>query len=224
MELNLNIKNIIKKLELGEVVALPTDTVFGLFCKANNEEGIQKIYKMKNRSLEKNLCLYTLDLPFSLSVNYPIIGMTYIYEQIGYRSANISPYIFQIVEKVGNLVGTSCNLSGEFPITHFKHVKFNVPILEERCIYGLESTIFSLDNQHILRNGLIKFENYSISNLSSLYFLKKNKNLQEKYKFPYLNCKDLASNFWFLINEYKSTDFNINCRCHTCSLILSYLT
>lgn len=37
----------------GEVIALPTDTVYGLACSANNPHAIQKLYDIKGRDEEK---------------------------------------------------------------------------------------------------------------------------------------------------------------------------
>ncbi|XP_031620492.1 yrdC domain-containing protein, mitochondrial [Contarinia nasturtii] len=37
----------------GEVIALPTDTVYGLACSANNPHAIQKLYEIKGRDEEK---------------------------------------------------------------------------------------------------------------------------------------------------------------------------
>lgn len=41
------------RLHDGEVIALPTDTVYGLACSANNPHAIQKLYEIKGRDEEK---------------------------------------------------------------------------------------------------------------------------------------------------------------------------
>lgn len=41
------------RLRCGEVIALPTDTVYGLACSANNCQAIQKLYQIKGREEEK---------------------------------------------------------------------------------------------------------------------------------------------------------------------------
>lgn len=41
------------RLQNGEVIALPTDTVYGLACSANNPQAIQKLYEIKGRDEEK---------------------------------------------------------------------------------------------------------------------------------------------------------------------------
>lgn len=42
-------KLIKSELESGHVLVLPTDTIYGLSCLANNKEAISKIYKIKGR-------------------------------------------------------------------------------------------------------------------------------------------------------------------------------
>lgn len=41
------------RLHQGDVIALPTDTVYGLACSANDPHAIQKLYDMKGRDEEK---------------------------------------------------------------------------------------------------------------------------------------------------------------------------
>ncbi|EDW02432.1 yrdC domain-containing protein, mitochondrial [Drosophila grimshawi] len=49
-------------LQLGKVIALPTDTVYGLACDANNEEAIQRLYEIKGRDAHKPvaICVNTI--------------------------------------------------------------------------------------------------------------------------------------------------------------------
>ncbi|KAH8260990.1 hypothetical protein KR044_001587 [Drosophila immigrans] len=44
-------------LQLGKVIALPTDTVYGLACDANNEEAIQRMYEIKGRDEHKPVAI-----------------------------------------------------------------------------------------------------------------------------------------------------------------------
>ncbi|XP_063699818.1 threonylcarbamoyl-AMP synthase [Culicoides brevitarsis] len=41
----------------GEVIALPTDTVYGLACNANNPRAIQKLYEIKGRDENKPVAI-----------------------------------------------------------------------------------------------------------------------------------------------------------------------
>lgn len=44
-------------LESGQVIALPTDTVYGLACSANNRAAIQKLYDIKGRDCTKPVAI-----------------------------------------------------------------------------------------------------------------------------------------------------------------------
>lgn len=48
-------------LEKGDVIALPTDTVYGLACSANNEMAIQKLYSIKGRDFHKPVAICVKD-------------------------------------------------------------------------------------------------------------------------------------------------------------------
>lgn len=53
-----NIEFAVKALQKGEIVAIPTETVYGLAANAENEEAIRKIYAMKNRPLNHPLIMH----------------------------------------------------------------------------------------------------------------------------------------------------------------------
>ena len=216
MILTENIDLIVDAIKNGDVVALPTDGVFGLFCEKDNISGINKIYNLKRRNWNKKLCVYQENLPF-LTKDQPLIGMTYIYNNIGYRSSLVQKEFSKIVEKTGPLIGTSCNLSGHVPITHPKHVPFDILTLNVSCEFGIESTIFSLDNDTFVRSGLVESLPIKISND---YFVSICND--KAYDMGY-NCQDLARNFWFFINENNSINFDINCTCYICNLLNAYL-
>jgi len=48
-------KEVIKSIKSGEVVAIPTDTIYGIACDAFDERAVEKIYKIKNRQKNKPL-------------------------------------------------------------------------------------------------------------------------------------------------------------------------
>jgi len=51
-------KHAVDALQRGEVIAFPTDTVYGLGADAYNDEAIDKIYRIKRRSRDKPLILF----------------------------------------------------------------------------------------------------------------------------------------------------------------------
>ena len=52
-----------KQLSAGGVVLLPTETVYGLACSAENSSAVEKVYAMKGRDFHKTLavCVKNLD-------------------------------------------------------------------------------------------------------------------------------------------------------------------
>lgn len=46
-----------KALKQGHVVAVPTDTIYGLACLAQNSEAIKKVYDIKGRNQQKPLAI-----------------------------------------------------------------------------------------------------------------------------------------------------------------------
>lgn len=47
----------VKALKDGHVVAVPTDTIYGLACLAQNSEAVRKIYDVKGRNGHKPLAI-----------------------------------------------------------------------------------------------------------------------------------------------------------------------
>ena len=54
-----NISTAVNTLNQGELVAIPTETVYGLAGSAFNEQAIQKIFQLKNRPTCNPLILPT---------------------------------------------------------------------------------------------------------------------------------------------------------------------
>lgn len=51
------IESLVKVLQGGGVIALPTDTLYGVACLAQSTEAIEKIYKIKGRNLSKPIAI-----------------------------------------------------------------------------------------------------------------------------------------------------------------------
>ena len=49
-------------LQEGKVILYPTDTIWGLGCDATNEEAVERIYRIKNRSDSKSMLVLVADL------------------------------------------------------------------------------------------------------------------------------------------------------------------
>ncbi len=56
--MRVNLEQAIAKLKLGEAVAIPTETVYGLAADANNDQAISKVYAIKKRSANNPLIVH----------------------------------------------------------------------------------------------------------------------------------------------------------------------
>jgi len=54
----MQIQQAIKELKQGNVVAIPTETVYGLAADATNPAAIQKIFRIKNRPQDNPLIVH----------------------------------------------------------------------------------------------------------------------------------------------------------------------
>lgn len=65
--------NAAKALLRGDVVAIPTETVYGLAARYDNAESIQRIFTLKNRPLDHPLIVHIADVAWldKLTFNYP---------------------------------------------------------------------------------------------------------------------------------------------------------
>lgn len=124
--------------ENGGAVILPTETVYGLFAKAMNEEAVNHVYQLKQRPRDKAMNLNVADLKdiVKYSQNPPIFleklynsfmpgPLTIILESnknvpiwinsgletVGFRVPR-HPQTLRIIEECGPLIGPSANLSG----------------------------------------------------------------------------------------------------------------
>lgn len=114
----------------GAVLLLPTETVYGLVCRADDQEAIEKIYKLKGRNRDKLLGWFIDDwrklkeygvelegLPSELAEKYCPGPITIIARKktggtIGFRVPN-NPLLLEILKLTGvPLAQTSANQSG----------------------------------------------------------------------------------------------------------------
>lgn len=56
-----NFKQVIEALQKGEVIAYPTEGVFGVGCDPDNPQAIEKLLQLKQRPVEKGLILIAAD-------------------------------------------------------------------------------------------------------------------------------------------------------------------
>ena len=173
------IQTAIQKLRNGEIIGIPTETVYGLAVDAGNNAAIDALYALKERNAAKRfqIMVKTLDdarmlvkidarttkiakafLPGPLSIVLPCK------EGDGTLAIRIPshPLTYQLLEEFGKpIAATSANLSGEPPAISAEEVKELYPqmfILDGgKHGLGIASTVVDLTGKElkILRQGTI---------------------------------------------------------------------
>lgn len=130
---------------MNEVIIFPTDTVYGIGCPIFDIEGINKIYAIKHRSLDKPLACLCASLeqieeiavvneqtkelikkfmPGALTLilkSKPEVEEKIGYPTIGVRIPN-SDFARNLLEKYGPMLTTSVNESGEPPLNTYEEI------------------------------------------------------------------------------------------------------
>ncbi len=141
-----NFRDILKN---GGAVILPTETVYGLFAKALDEEAVENVYQLKKRPKDKAMNLnvadfktilaYSKDQPNYLKKLYdeflpgPLtiilkannLVPTWInsgLSTVGFRIPN-HPQTLQLIKEFGPLIGPSANISGQESGKQFKKIQ-----------------------------------------------------------------------------------------------------
>lgn len=149
----MNVDDIVKVLnEKGKVVAIKTDTVYGLICNALDVVAVSNIYKIKHRESKKPLSIFVKDItivdkyadtskltahgksimlrnwPGALTVVFKKKDDTLKHllsglDSIGIRIPN-DETLLEILDKVDfPLAETSCNISGEKEFVSANEIK-----------------------------------------------------------------------------------------------------
>lgn len=137
-----NIDKAVELLKSGQIVALHTDTVYGLAAIYNNDEAVKNLYQVKNRPFNKPFSLLVSDIEMAEKAadltpkakrlfakykgNITLVMnkkdnvsdiVTANLKTVGIRIPNDS-IVNEIITKLGEpIVASSANLSGEIPPT-----------------------------------------------------------------------------------------------------------
>ena len=172
-----DMKKVAELLRRGEVVAFPTETVFGLGVKFGDLAYLEKIYELKKRDHSKAVTLMVADKNDIEKYAYvstdarKVIDafmpgmMTLILkkkenvddrytaglETIGIRIPD-DPFVLQLLKEVGPMLVTSANISGTPALLHTAEVyeQFNgqIPlIVKGNCVSQVASTVVKIDDQ-----------------------------------------------------------------------------
>ena len=137
-----------QELEKGGAVVLPTETVYGLFAKALDENAVNHVYQLKRRPRDKalNLNVASIDDILYFSKNQPAYlkslvdaflpgPLTIVLEAndrvpywvnsdlttVGFRMPS-HPVTLDLIREFGPLIGPSANISGHASGVSFKEI------------------------------------------------------------------------------------------------------
>ncbi len=188
--MKINSKEAKELLESGEVVAIPTETVYGLAAKWDNPVAIKKIFTLKGRPSHNPLIVHvgskeevksdvdaldalisafwpgpmTIVLPVQENKILPIIRANL--PTCAFRMPN-HPLTLELLKETGPLVAPSANLSGSPSATKREHVEkdfgADFPVLDGGpCLHGVESTIL------IYNDGIWQLGRYGAISLEQI--------------------------------------------------------
>lgn len=172
---------IVDIIDSNKVIALPTDTVYGLVCKFDCQPAIAKIYDIKKRPLNKPLQILVADWQQAKTIGvFKEDLITYLeskfikgqvtvvvrkqeilnkiaywkqWDSVAIRVTNY-PLLQKLIKTVGPLAATSCNISGQPTINDSKQIK--LPLLEYVVTGKIEnskaSTVYHSITQKIIRS------------------------------------------------------------------------
>lgn len=180
----MDIDKIVGYLNSGGIVSLPTDTIYGFSCLATDDTAISRLCKMKNRDDGKQFILLVskfLELSELIDFNDNVksfinlhtpanltmivnknkdVKLADIFElsTLAIRVPN-NDFIQSVLDKVGYMVSTSCNVQGEPYINDYKEIMTTFPNIDAIVVadsnQASPSTIVDLtgDAIKIVRQG-----------------------------------------------------------------------
>jgi L-threonylcarbamoyladenylate synthase len=171
-------------LEAGELVVLPTDTVYGLACRADREQSVRALSALKGRTPEQPVALVVrspdalLELvpeietaalvrgPFTLVLANPARRLPWLTgsrpETIGVRLPDVEGAAAELLEAVGAVAATSANLHGGADPARVEDVPRDIldavaAVLDDGELPGSPSTVVDLTGSEprVLREGAV---------------------------------------------------------------------
>ncbi len=109
----MNLQEIVNHLKNQQVVAYPTEAVFGLGCNPNSQSAVENLLVLKQRPMSKGLILIAPSLDFLL----PFMDERRLMEEHWQRLTTQydRPTTWVVPAKTTTLTSTSANLTGQPP-------------------------------------------------------------------------------------------------------------
>jgi L-threonylcarbamoyladenylate synthase len=179
-----SIAETVAALEAGELAVIPTDTVYGLACRADREQSVRALSALKGRTPEQPVALVArgpdalLELVpeietatlvrgrFTLVLPNPARRLPWLTgsrpETIGMRLPDVEGAAAELLDAVGVVAATSANLHGGADPGRVEDVPeeilgFVAAVLDAGELPGLPSTVVDLTGSEprVLREGAV---------------------------------------------------------------------
>ncbi|MFP4466184.1 MAG: L-threonylcarbamoyladenylate synthase [Candidatus Goldiibacteriota bacterium] len=140
-----DVERVAAVLNAGGAAVMPADTVYGVFCRADNKKAVEKIYRIKGRDFKKPLQVFfsskkgiykaaavsghgekmvekNLPGPYTMIFNIKKNpGSSFLKDTVGVRHIKYK-WINDIIRLTGPLAATSANISGKKDPLRFSSV------------------------------------------------------------------------------------------------------
>ena len=129
------VDEVVTAVEAGELVVIPTDTVYGLVCRPDREESVRRLSILKRRPPDRPIALVAASVealvermpelaarlmvpgPFTLVVPNPAERLPWLTgartDAIGVRLPVVTGPTLEVLTRVGVVAATSANLHGD---------------------------------------------------------------------------------------------------------------
>ena len=171
-------------IESGDLVVVPTDTVYGLACRPDREEAVHALSALKGRSADQPIALVAASVdalvelipelplsrlrrgPFTLILANPARRLSWLSgdrpDTIGVRVPELSGVTAELLERVGVVAATSANLHGDPDPRRLDEVPADIiervaAVLDGGELPGTPSTVIDLTGlePRVLREGAV---------------------------------------------------------------------
>ena len=179
-----SVEEVVAAIEAGQLVVIPTDTVYGLACRPDREDAVRALSTLKRRAAEQPIALVASSVdalvelipelparlvltgPYTLVVPNPARRLPWLAgarpDAIGVRVPEVDGAGATVLARVGVVAATSANLHGGADPARVADVPAEIlagvaAVLDEGELPGTPSTVVDLTGSEprVLREGAV---------------------------------------------------------------------
>jgi L-threonylcarbamoyladenylate synthase len=179
-----SVDDVVRAIGAGETVVIPTDTVYGLACRPDDERAVRRLSEVKRRSQDQPIALIAGSVealralvpelpadgilvgPLTIVVGNPARRLRWLTgsrpETIGVRVPDVTGAAAELLQQVGVVAATSANLHGGPDPRRIEDVPAPIldavaAVLDAGELPGAPSTVIDLtgSSPRVLREGAV---------------------------------------------------------------------